>query len=281
MARPIALLMKDYDYLAPLACGDVTAEGLALKLTRDTPGALDRTLNDPSVQASELSFSRHVHRLAAGDRSFVGIPFFAYRAFRHRCFFIRRDDGPRDFADLAGKRIGTNEWPASGNTWSRALIREAGVKIEEIHWWVGSVDGAASKRPQGTLPPLCPGRTAGSVTAGHASRRRARRPNVPGFPQRGTTLRTAGSSGWCRTTKRPSASTFAGRGSIRCSTSSACGMMYSGGILGSRRVSMQRWSGRRLPGRKTGDSWPRRCRGRSRKSNSHRADGRGLEPQWG
>src|SRR5262249_50230145 len=114
---------------------------------------LDRTLNDPAVEAGELSFSRHIHRMATGDGSFVGIPFFAYRAFRHRCFFVRRDDGLRDFADLAGKRVGTNEWPPSGNTWSRAILRDAGVKIEGIRWWVGSVDGHASNRPQGALPP--------------------------------------------------------------------------------------------------------------------------------
>jgi len=144
--------MKNYDYLAPLACGDVAAEGIDLTLGRDTAGALDRTLNDPSVHAGELSFSRHIHRLAASDRSFVGIPFFPTRAFRHRCFFVRRDSGLRAFADLAKKRIGTNEWPASGNTWSRAILRGAGVKIEEIQWWVGPVDGAPSGRPQGALP---------------------------------------------------------------------------------------------------------------------------------
>jgi 4,5-dihydroxyphthalate decarboxylase len=152
MTRAITFSMEDHDYLAPLAAGDVTAKGLDLRIARDTVGALDRTLNDPAVHGGELSFSRHIQRLASGDRSFVGIPFFASRAFRHRCFYVRRDDGPRTFADLAGKRVGTNEWRASGNTWSRAILRDAGVKIDGIRWWVGSVDGAVLKRSQGTLP---------------------------------------------------------------------------------------------------------------------------------
>jgi 4,5-dihydroxyphthalate decarboxylase len=153
MITSVRLLMRDYDYLAPLGCGDVLPDGLELTLERDTPGALDRTLADPSVQAGELSFSRHIQRLAAGDRGFVGVPFFAYRAFRQRCFFVRQDSGLGAFADLRGKRIGTNEWPASGNTWSRAILREAGVRIDEIRWWVGSVDGGPSGRPQRSLPP--------------------------------------------------------------------------------------------------------------------------------
>jgi 4,5-dihydroxyphthalate decarboxylase len=149
----VTLVIKDYDHLAPLAAGDVVAEDLDLRLDRDTPGALDRTLDDPSVQVGELSFARHLARLSQDDHEFVGIPIFPTRAFRQRCFFVRRDSNLRDLKDLAGKRIGTNEWPATGNTWSRALLREQGVDIEGISWVVGSVDGGYSARSQGDLPP--------------------------------------------------------------------------------------------------------------------------------
>jgi 4,5-dihydroxyphthalate decarboxylase len=149
----VTMMIKDYDHIAPLACGDVVPEGIELKLIRDTPGALDRTLNDPSIDFGELSFSRHLTRLANGDDSFVGIPVFTTRAYRHRCFFVRRDSVLRGLKDLEGKRIGTNEWPATGNTWSRAALREQGVRIDRISWLVGSIDGAPSNRPQGSLPP--------------------------------------------------------------------------------------------------------------------------------
>ena len=147
------LVTKDYDFYAPLACGDVVAEGIHLQYERDTANALDRTLADPSIDVGELSLSRQIARLAAGDLSFVGIPVFPQRVFRHRCFFVRRDSGLDSFEQLAGKRIGCNEWPASGNTWSRAILRHHGVKIEGISWLVGSIDGKPSNRPQGNLPP--------------------------------------------------------------------------------------------------------------------------------
>jgi hypothetical protein len=72
----IKLVTKDYDFFAPLACGDVSADGINLIYERDTPNALDRTLADASIDAGELSLSRQLARLASGDLSFVGIPSF-------------------------------------------------------------------------------------------------------------------------------------------------------------------------------------------------------------
>jgi 4,5-dihydroxyphthalate decarboxylase len=147
--------MKDYDYIGPLACGDVTVEAVALTLERDTEGAMERALNDPAVDAGELSLSRYVIRRAQGDRGFVGLPFFAYRAFRQRCFFVLAGSGITELRQLAGKRVATNEWPASGNVWSRALLRDQGVSIDSIRWFVGPADSlAGARRPQGTLPPF-------------------------------------------------------------------------------------------------------------------------------
>ena len=149
----LKMVTKDYDFLAPIACGDIVPERIKLNLERDTPGALDRTLSDSSIDVGELSFSRQITRLANGDKSFVGIPIFPQRAFRHRCFFVRRGSGLNTIESLAGKRIGTNEWPASGNVWTRSILRTHKVRVDEISWSVGSVDGKPSNRPQGNLPP--------------------------------------------------------------------------------------------------------------------------------
>lgn len=148
----LRLVVNDYGRIVPLACGDVDVEGVDLELVRDALGPLDRTLADPSIDAGELSLGRHMLRLAEGDESFVGIPSFVNRAFRHRCFFVQRDSGMSSLTDLRGKRIGTNEWPATGNTWARAALREQGVRIESIDWWVGTVEGGPLQRSQGYLP---------------------------------------------------------------------------------------------------------------------------------
>lgn len=97
-------------------------------------------MKEPAVHGGEASFSRYVQRLAGGDRAFVGLPAFVMREFRHRNFFVRRDSELTDLGQLAGTRIGLDAWPASGNTWSRALLREAGVPLDQARWVVGPVN---------------------------------------------------------------------------------------------------------------------------------------------
>jgi 4,5-dihydroxyphthalate decarboxylase len=146
------LVAKDYGHLAPLALGDVQAEGFRIVVDRDTNGAVGRTLEDRDVMIGESSISRHVARVATGDTTWVGIPYFLMRGFRHRCFIVRKNDARNNFQDLVGGRIGTDNWMASGNTWSRAAIREQGVGIDQFEWIYGPVEGEAENRPQGNLP---------------------------------------------------------------------------------------------------------------------------------
>jgi 4,5-dihydroxyphthalate decarboxylase len=85
------------------------------------------------------------------------MPVFATRDFRHRCFFVRRDSDLHELKDLQGKRIGSNAWPDTGNTWSRAALREQGVALESIRWYMGGIDDPnydpVGGRPLIDLPP--------------------------------------------------------------------------------------------------------------------------------
>ena len=148
---PMTLAIRDYDYVAPLAMGDVKADGLDLTLLR-TFGALERVMKDPSVHGGEASFSRYVQRLAGGDTDFVGLPVFLMREFRHRCFFVTVQSTLTEAGQLGGKRVGTDNWPASGNTWSRAILRERGVALDSVRWVVGPVDPADAGPPPDPLP---------------------------------------------------------------------------------------------------------------------------------
>ena len=149
---PFKLVTKDYDYYAPITYGDVVAEGLDLDYERDTANVLDRTLTDLSIHAGEIPFGRYINAIAQGTPGFVGLPVFPGRSFRHRCFFVRRGSGLKSFEQLAGSRIGCNEWPATGHVWSRAILPHHGVPIDSVKWFVGSIDGAVLQRSQGTLP---------------------------------------------------------------------------------------------------------------------------------
>jgi 4,5-dihydroxyphthalate decarboxylase len=89
-----------------------------------------------------LSFGRYLIDIAENNFDFVGIPVFVCRSFRHRCFFVRKGSEIQSFKDLEGKRVGTDSWPASGNIWSRAALREQGVALDKIQWWKGSIDNS-------------------------------------------------------------------------------------------------------------------------------------------
>jgi 4,5-dihydroxyphthalate decarboxylase len=165
---PVTLAIRDYDYVAPLALGDVAPDGVALTLVRAFD-AIERMTADPAIDGGESSFSQYVRRLAAGDRTWVGLPLFVMREFRHRCFFVRRGSGLTDVAHLAGKRVGTDAWGASGNTWSRGILRARGVALDGIRWTVGPVDPGQPAGPPGPLPPWAapapPGRSLAELLA--------------------------------------------------------------------------------------------------------------------
>jgi 4,5-dihydroxyphthalate decarboxylase len=143
MPVDLKLVSRNYEIIAPLAMDDVKPDGVNLELDRTTP--MSRFREDQSFQAGELSFSQYVRLLAEGNTELVGVPVFLMRGFRQRCFFVRTESGLTSFSHLAGTRIGTNGWPDSGNTWSRALIREAGVDIGDIQWTVATLDGVTDQ----------------------------------------------------------------------------------------------------------------------------------------
>ena len=141
--RTIKLVTRDYDVITPLLSGDVTPEGIDLHLDRASPIGAFR--EEASFQAGEMSFSQYLRRLDAGESDIIGLPVFLMRGFRQRCFFTRRGSDLSTFQDLRGKRVGTNGWPDSGNTWSRSLLRAEGVGIDEVDWFVGPIDGVTDQ----------------------------------------------------------------------------------------------------------------------------------------
>jgi 4,5-dihydroxyphthalate decarboxylase len=145
----LRLLTKDYDFLSPLATGDVEVDGVELIYERDSAGALYRGLHDPSIDIGEFSLARHLIRVSTGDFRIFPVPFFPARLFYHRNFLVRQGSELHSLADLDGKRIGCNEWPSTGKVWARAALRDQGVVYEGISWWVGPIDDGPppSSRP--------------------------------------------------------------------------------------------------------------------------------------
>ncbi|TQM13699.1 4,5-dihydroxyphthalate decarboxylase [Pseudonocardia kunmingensis] len=129
---------RHWDHVVPIALGDVSAPGVRLSRLDTTPDLW----SEPGYAAAETSFSRYVRARADGDNRVVGLPVFLMRGFRHRCILVRRDSAAERPEDLVGARIGLTGWPDSGNTWTRAVLREAGVGVDDAQWRVGPLTAA-------------------------------------------------------------------------------------------------------------------------------------------
>ncbi|GHC70129.1 ABC transporter substrate-binding protein [Limoniibacter endophyticus] len=141
MTVTLRLALRDWDYMTPLALGDVSSPRLAIKL--DRVGTLVEDLGSSAEHdAAEISFSRYAKARLAGDERVVGIPNFIMRGFRHRCIITSKSSSIRNFADLAGKKIGVTGWRDSGNIWTRAAIRREGVGVEDAMWYAGRLTQA-------------------------------------------------------------------------------------------------------------------------------------------
>ena len=137
----IRLAVRDWDYIVPLALGEVRPKDFNLEVHR--VGTLPEDLaSDPLYDAAEVSLSRYSLGRASGDNSIVGVPHFLMRAFRHRCIITSKKSPITRLDQLAGKRIGLTGWQDSGNTWTRALLRREGVGIEDANWFAGRLTDA-------------------------------------------------------------------------------------------------------------------------------------------
>ncbi|UBU16570.1 substrate-binding domain-containing protein [Nonomuraea gerenzanensis] len=131
--------------------GVVRPEGFELEI--ESRAVTPDVLSEPGLDGGETSFSRYVLGRASGDDRLVGLPVFVMRGFRHRCVLVRRDSALTSLDELKGARIGLTGWPDSGNTWTRALLRAAGVDLAGIEWTVGPlVAGETGKDRVGPVP---------------------------------------------------------------------------------------------------------------------------------
>jgi len=151
---PLKTIAYHHDHLYPLFSGDVVPDGITMQFDRTVP--LSALYEDPSYQAGETSLGLFMLRTSQGYRDWVGLPIFPMRQFRHRCFLVKRGSPLYDLdtlTSLEGKRVGLDGWPNSGNTWTRVMLREAGVDIWKIDWVIAPVDGPAAP-PRSDVPSL-------------------------------------------------------------------------------------------------------------------------------
>ncbi|MFT4010478.1 MAG: hypothetical protein QM655_10605 [Nocardioidaceae bacterium] len=151
LRRTLRVTCMPWDFTALLRTGEVRPEGWDLDLV--THDRVWDWRTDESFDGGELSLSRHVQALRQGDDRVVALPLFVMRSFRQRCVLVPRASDRYTLGDLVGARIGVPGWADTGNTWTRALLREAGIGLDAVDWTVGlAFPGAAQTIHRDSVP---------------------------------------------------------------------------------------------------------------------------------
>jgi 4,5-dihydroxyphthalate decarboxylase len=141
--------------MVPLAAGEVQPPGLNVNFidVQHPRDIFDRMVANHEFDASELSASEYITRYVAGDRSFVAIPVFASRVFRHS-FICINTNLVKHAKDLEGKRVGVQLYTMTAAVWIRGVLQhECGVDLSTIEWVEGKMEGPGSHGKPSSFPP--------------------------------------------------------------------------------------------------------------------------------
>ena len=139
-----------------VASGEVKPKGITLEVTRvEQPHALfDMVLDQGKFDAAEFGISTTIAHAVTGDTSFVHLPIFPSKMFRHSYIFINPNGPIKEPKDLGGRRIGCPTYPQVAAIWCRGhLMHEYGVDLSDVTWVQGSIDHAGTHGSG--LRPIC------------------------------------------------------------------------------------------------------------------------------
>ena len=146
-----------YDRTQPLIDGRVSPDGFSLDCSILRPEeAFALAFGDAPFDITEISLSNTLSTLSQGPLPYLLIPVFPSRTFRHGSIFIRTDRGISRPADLAGKRVGLQEYDMTAAVVMRGMLRDDHrLDTNSIHWCVG--DSVRTKSLEFPLPVKPPG----------------------------------------------------------------------------------------------------------------------------
>jgi 4,5-dihydroxyphthalate decarboxylase len=145
-----------YDRTDALRTGDVKVEDIDLDFVAiaNPREIFDRMGGRQEFDAAEFSSSETISRLAKGDDSFVALPVFPSRVFRHGYVYINRKAGIRSPKDIEGKRIGVPLYTMTAAVWIRGHLKhQFGVDWSTCRWLEGAINHAG-QHGEPSSPPL-------------------------------------------------------------------------------------------------------------------------------
>jgi 4,5-dihydroxyphthalate decarboxylase len=140
----LRLACRSYDRTSALETGRVHPEGVELSFVAMRPDeTLTRQLKEPDFECSEMSMAAHLINTARGESTFVALPVFMSRKFRHGSIYLAPQNAGAAPADLAGMRVGVPQYHSTAAVWIRGMLSDDhGVAPDAMRWVRGGLRSA-------------------------------------------------------------------------------------------------------------------------------------------
>ena len=113
-----------------------------------------RQLRFADFDVSEMSMSGHLMAVAAGDRTWVGLPIFTTRRMFQVGVLVRKDRNIDKPADLVGRKMGVPEYQQTAALWTRGYLQhEYGIFPRDMEFWMERNDDHSQGAAMGFKPP--------------------------------------------------------------------------------------------------------------------------------
>jgi 4,5-dihydroxyphthalate decarboxylase len=98
-------------------------------------GFFAKMLERRHYEVCEFSLANYLTLRGTGQNWLTALPIFPFRTFRHSLAIVPRDSGLMSLAELAGKRVGVEDYSMTAAVWFRGLLKdEYGVDHRTVTW---------------------------------------------------------------------------------------------------------------------------------------------------
>ena len=124
------------DYEHTLGIAGVHGDGIRLNYEpMRVQDIFVRMLETRVFEVCEFSLANYITLRGTAQHWLTAIPIFPYRAFRHSLAVTQRDSALTKLDQLAGKRIGVEDYSMTAAVWFRGLLQEEyGVDPRAVSW---------------------------------------------------------------------------------------------------------------------------------------------------
>ena len=135
----LSLACWNYHHTRGLMDGSVQPDGINRNyLNMPVEETSFRMLRHQEFDVAKMSLLSYTVALSRPHPTFVAIPIYLSRFFRHSCIYVNADASICEPRDLIGKRFGNPEYQMTASVWIRSIFSDHfGVPVDSVTYFTG------------------------------------------------------------------------------------------------------------------------------------------------